>query len=105
MRGKWKFIKALRNSLKKEFEGITLDQTEKILLKITKIALKALKEDKIFELPEIGTFKLLKRNARKCRNPQTGEVINLPSQYRMKLHKLSKVSKMLLETVNKEIEE
>jgi DNA-binding protein HU-beta len=41
-----------------------------------------LKEGKDITLAGLGAFKITQRNARKCRNPRTGEFMQLPaSQY------------------------
>jgi DNA-binding protein HU-beta len=41
-----------------------------------------LKEGKNITLPGLGVFNITQRNARKCRNPRTGESMQLPaSQY------------------------
>lgn len=37
----------------------------------------AIKKEKTFSFPGFGTFKVRERKARKGRNPQTGEVINI----------------------------
>ena len=37
----------------------------------------AVKKDKRFSYPGFGTFELRNRKARKGRNPQTGEIINI----------------------------
>jgi DNA-binding protein HU-beta len=38
---------------------------------------KGIKKDKRFQIPGFGTFSVRKRKARKGRNPQTGNVINI----------------------------
>jgi DNA-binding protein HU-beta len=40
---------------------------------------KGIKKDKRFQVPGFGTFSVRKRKARKGRNPQTGNVINIPA--------------------------
>lgn len=40
---------------------------------------KGIKKDKRFTYPGFGTFTVRSRKARKGRNPQTGDVINIPA--------------------------
>lgn len=40
---------------------------------------KGIKKDKRFTYPGFGTFTIRNRKARKGRNPQTGETINIPA--------------------------
>ncbi|MDP8258257.1 MAG: HU family DNA-binding protein [Candidatus Aadella gelida] len=37
-------------------------------------------KDRVIRLPELGTFKIKTRKARKGRNPQTGKTISIPSK-------------------------
>ena len=41
---------------------------------------KSIKKDKRFSFPDFGTFTVRNRKARKGRNPQTGEVIQIPAK-------------------------
>jgi DNA-binding protein HU-beta len=41
---------------------------------------KGAQKDRVLRLPELGTFKLKTRKARKGRNPQTGETIKIGSK-------------------------
>ncbi len=37
-------------------------------------------KDRVVRLPELGTFQMKLRKARKGRNPQTGKTINIPAR-------------------------
>lgn len=39
---------------------------------------KGAQKDRVVRLPELGTFRMKTRNARKGRNPQTGDTIKIP---------------------------
>ena len=46
-------------------------------MEVTEEVAKAIKKEKRFSYPGFGTFNVKSRKARKGRNPQTGEVINI----------------------------
>lgn len=57
-------------------------ESKRALEGIIQSIIAGLKEGKDVPLAGLGVFKLIQRNARKCRNPRTGEFMQLPaSQY------------------------
>ena len=57
-------------------------ESRQALEAIIQAIIAGLKEGKDITLAGLGVFKITQRNARKCRNPRTGEFMQLPaSQY------------------------
>ncbi|MBN1984355.1 MAG: HU family DNA-binding protein [Chitinivibrionales bacterium] len=59
-------------------ELLTKKQVKALLAQIAELAYKEAKNG--FTLPGLGKLVLVKRKARKGRNPQTGESINIPAK-------------------------
>lgn len=68
----------LVESLYKKFDGeITKKMTADMVDAMFENMTRAIKKEKRFSYPGFGTFEVRKRNKRKGRNPQTGEVIDI----------------------------
>lgn len=39
-----------------------------------------MEEDEAFTIPQLGTFKVYERKAKTCKNPKTGESIDVPAK-------------------------
>ena len=79
---KAEFVKAL-----KEKAGLaTVKQAEEAFEGMLELISKTLKKDGALSLTGFGTFKIVKRAARKGRNPRTGKAIQIPA------HKVVKFS-------------
>ncbi len=61
--------------------GISKKEVEIIIEGFIGIIIDCLKNDDSIEIRGFGTFKNKKREARKARNPKTGEVIDLKKRY------------------------
>ena len=57
--------------------GVSRAQGEKAVAAVLNAIKAGLKKDKVVQLVGFGTFKVVKRKARKGRNPQTGEEIRI----------------------------
>ena len=71
-------------------ESLTKKQVKLILTGYAELAYKEAKND--FLLPGLGKLVLVKRKARKGRNPQTGEEISIPAKKAVKF-KVAKAAK------------
>ena len=76
--------------------GVTKVQAEKTLAVIIGTVTNEVKVNDSMALPGLGTFSLLKRNARTGRNPQTGAEIEIPASKTVKF----KCAKALKDSVN-----
>jgi len=56
---------------------VSKSQAERCVNSVLDAIKKGLKQDKVVQLIGFGTFKITKRSARKGRNPQTGQEINI----------------------------
>lgn len=74
--------------------GITKKSSEYILNATLEAITEQLSVGNIVRLVGFGTFKLVKRNARKCVNPHSGEEIYVPSK-QVPVFKAGKQLKML----------
>ena len=63
------------------------DQLDQLVDFITK----TVKKDKVLKIPNLGTFRLRQLKARTGRNPQTGEPIQIPAGYSVKVSAGSKL--------------
>lgn len=63
--------------------GLSYSQIEQVLAIMLNRMACALKEGKTVKT-DIGSFKVVERAARKCRNPQTGEEISVPARKAVK---------------------
>ncbi len=66
-------------SVMAEKSGMTKKDSEKALNAFTKAVEEALMEGDRVQLVGFGTFEVRERSARKGRNPQTGEEIDIPA--------------------------
>jgi DNA-binding protein HU-beta len=53
---------------------------DSVVMAITGRLCKGTPKDRVIRLPELGTFQMKTRKARKGRNPQTGKTINIPAK-------------------------
>jgi integration host factor subunit beta len=80
-------------------EGLSKKQTEVVIETIFESIKDSLAKGGKVEIRGFGNFKLRSRNARKARNPKTGESVDVPP----KKVPYFKVGKELREMVNKNI--
>lgn len=73
-----------------EAQGLTKAQTKEFLNSLSELAYKEAKQG--FTIPGIGKLVVVKRKARKGRNPQTGETIKIPAKTVLKF-RISKSAK------------
>lgn len=64
---------------KEELAGLTKKQIGAVLEAMLPTIVETIKNDEEVRLMGFGTFKKSHRNARKGRNPQTGEEMNIPA--------------------------
>lgn len=64
---------------KEELAGLTKKQIGAVLEAMLPTIVETVKNDEEVRLMGFGTFKKSHRNARKGRNPQTGEEMNIPA--------------------------
>ncbi len=67
-----------------EQAGITKVQAEKALGSVVEAVVDVVKDGDSINVTGLGTFSLAEREARKGRNPQTGEEIDIPASKSMK---------------------
>lgn len=67
-----------------EVEGLTQEKASKAINVVFETLGKALIEGDAYSQDKFGTFKVVERAARKGRNPQTGEVIDIPAKLAVK---------------------
>ncbi|MFH1837248.1 MAG: HU family DNA-binding protein [Candidatus Omnitrophota bacterium] len=53
---------------------------DNVVAALTSRLSKGTQKDRVIRLPELGTFQIKTRKARKGRNPQTGKTINIPAK-------------------------
>jgi DNA-binding protein HU-beta len=87
----------LVDSVLQDVEGVTPDQVSKIINSTFERIAKALVDGDYYSHDKFGTFKTVERAARKGRNPQTGDEIDIPAKLAVKLI----VSRQLKDAVNK----
>ncbi len=80
-------------------EGLSKKQTEVVIETIFESIKEALAKGGKVEIRGFGNFRLRSRNARKARNPKTGEAVDVPP----KKVPYFKVGKELREMVNRNI--
>ena len=68
-----------RLSKKEELSGLSKKQIGAVLETMLPTIVEIVKNDEEVRLMGFGTFKKSHRNARKGRNPQTGEEMNIPA--------------------------
>lgn len=66
-------------------EDLTQDKASKIINEVFGIIGEALTAGESYSQDKFGTFKVVKRAARKGRNPQTGAVVDIPEKLAIKL--------------------
>ena len=79
-----------------EQSGLSKKDAEKALKAFTDVVAEQLKEEDKIQLVGFGTFEVSKRAAREGRNPQSGEVMNIPASKAPKF----KAGKALKDMVN-----
>ena len=89
----------LIEKIAEKVEGLSKKQTEVVIETIFDSVKDALAKGGKVEIRGFGNFKLRSRNARKARNPKTGEAVDVPP----KKVPYFKVGKELREMVNKNI--
>lgn len=89
----------LIEKISEKVEGLSKKQTEVVVETLFDSIKDALAKGGKVEIRGFGNFKLRNRNARKARNPKTGEAVEVPP----KKVPYFKVGKELREMVNKNI--
>jgi integration host factor subunit beta len=89
----------LIEKIAEKVEGLSKKQTEVVIETIFESIKDSLAKGGKVEIRGFGNFKLRSRNARKARNPKTGESVDVPP----KKVPYFKVGKELREMVNKNI--
>ncbi len=89
----------LIEKIAEKVEGLSKKQTEVVIEEIFESIKDSLAKGGKVEIRGFGNFKLRSRNARKARNPKTGESVDVPP----KKVPYFKVGKELREMVNKNI--
>ena len=89
----------LIEKIAEKVEGLSKKQTEVVIETIFESIKDSLAQGGKVEIRGFGNFKLRSRNARKARNPKTGESVDVPP----KKVPYFKVGKELREMVNKNI--
>jgi len=89
---------ALIEKVAERVEGLTLKQTEIVLETVFDSIKDALKRGEKIEIRGFGNFKLKERQARKARNPKTGESVDVPGKKAVRF----KAGKALREALNSE---
>ena len=67
-----------------EIKGVTCKEVSEIVNKLFEKLSKALEVNDSYNHDNFGTFKVVLRKARKGRNPQTEEIINIPARKTVK---------------------
>lgn len=73
---KSEFAKKVKSALNLKDEK----DAKNVIDKVANVMLEALKAGDEVKLGELGKFMVIERAARKCRNPQTGEVMEVPAR-------------------------
>ena len=68
-----------------EFEGVSADKAGKIINRVFETIADGLVDGDSYNQDNFGTFKTIDRAARKGRNPQTGEIVDIPPKKALKL--------------------
>jgi len=84
MRTKAEVISAVKVVLEDVFGSVTNKEAAAVTEGICSAIVKELEEGNEVVLPEIGKFSVVDTAARKGRNPQTGEEIQIPAGKRVK---------------------
>lgn len=90
---------SLIEKISEKVEGLSKKQTEVVIETIFESVKETLSKGGKVEIRGFGNFRLRSRNARKARNPKTGEAVDVPP----KKVPYFKVGKELREMVNKNI--
>jgi integration host factor subunit beta len=90
---------SLIEKISEKVEGLSKKQTEVVIETIFESIKETLSKGGKVEIRGFGNFRLRSRNARKARNPKTGEAVDVPP----KKVPYFKVGKELREMVNKNI--
>ncbi len=67
-------------------ENVTKKEIGGVLATLASVAAEALAEGDSIEIPGLARFKVEEREARHGRNPQTGEVLQIPAKNVVKAH-------------------
>lgn len=89
---KAELVKELMNRV----EDLTQDRASRMINELFNILGESLQKGEGYSHDKFGTFEIVKRAARKGRNPQTGEVVNIPEKLAIKF----KVSGSLKDKLN-----
>ncbi len=77
--------------------GLSRTVTEQVVRSFEKVIINTLEKGNSVNLVGFGKFSTIDRSARKCRNPQNGEIMDVPAKKSVKF----KAGKCLAETINR----
>lgn len=86
------FAKKLKDSLNLSSQAVASE----VINKFTEIMFEALKSGEEVTLHNIGKFSIAEKPARQCRNPRTGEMMDVPAKKAVKF----KISGVIKKAVN-----
>lgn len=75
--------------------GLTKIKTKEILESLGEIVLSEMKDQNIVTMPVLGRFTPKTTKARSCRNPRTGEIMQVPEKSKMAFAASAKVKETL----------
>lgn len=87
----------LAKNVKAALELHSIDEAIKVLDKVAEVIAAAVKSGEEVTLGNLGKFVVAERAARKGRNPQTGEVIDIPACKAVKFKPSAAAKKMVNE--------
>lgn len=85
------FMKKVKESL----ELSSLDKADETVTKLSKLIVEIVKSGEEVNFGDLGKFEVKEVDARKARNPRTGETIDVPAKRAMKF-KVSKKAKDMM---------
>jgi nucleoid DNA-binding protein len=85
------FMKKVKEAL----ELSSVDKADETVSKLSKLVVELVKSGEEVNFGDLGKFSLKESAARKGRNPQTGETIDIPAKRSMKFKLVKKTKDML----------
>lgn len=85
------FMKKVKEAL----ELSSVDKADETVSKLSKLVVELVKSGEEVSFGDLGKFSLKESAARKGRNPQTGETIDIPAKRSMKFKLVKKTKDML----------
>ena len=92
MRTKAEVIEVVKGIIEEVLnEKVSKKEATEIVVKFSEAVKNDLLKGNEVVIPEVGKFKVVKTNARKARNPQTGETIQVPAGKKIKFKPAAKL--------------